>query len=82
MIQVSPSTTIWQQGARAMSEPSHKRARRRPTLSAALKAAKAAGKQVKSAVVESDRVVLTFADDTSVESGTSEWDEALRRDKH
>ena len=37
---------------RAMSEPPHKRARRRPTLSAALKAAKDAGRPVKSAVVE------------------------------
>jgi hypothetical protein len=56
---------------------------RRPTLSAALKAAQKAGRRVKSAVVERDRVVLTFTDDASVESGTNEWDEALRdRGKH
>jgi hypothetical protein len=66
-----------------MSEPPIKPVRRRrPTLSAALKAAKAAGKQVRSAVVERDRVVLTFTDDASVESGTNEWDEALGRGKH
>jgi hypothetical protein len=45
---------------------------------AALKASKDAGRQVKSAVVERDRVVLTFTDDASVESGTNEWDEALK----
>jgi hypothetical protein len=62
-----------------MSEPPRNSARRRrPTLKAALEAAEKAGRRVKSAVVESDRVVLTFADDASVESGTSEWDEALK----
>ena len=61
-----------------MSEPPHKRARRRPTLAAALKAAKAAGREVKSAVVEDGKVTLTFTDDASVEAGTDEWDEALK----
>ena len=67
----------------AVSEPSHKPARRRPALADALRAAKAAGRKVKSAVVERDRVVLTFSDDASGESGASEWDEALKNcDKH
>jgi hypothetical protein len=61
-----------------VSEPPRKRARRRPTLSAALRAAQAAGRKVKRAVVEMDRVVLTFDDDASVEAGTDEWDEALK----
>jgi hypothetical protein len=65
-----------------MSEPPHKPVRRRrPTLSAALKAAQKAGRQVRSAV-ERDRVVLTFGDDASAESSTNEWDEALGRGKH
>jgi hypothetical protein len=56
--------------------------RRRPTLSAALKAAKKAGRQVKSAVVEDGKVTLTFGDDAPTES-SNEWDEALKRcDKH
>src|SRR5262245_26165304 len=54
--------------------------RRRPTLSAALRAAQKAGRQVKSAVVEDGKVTLTFGDDTSVESSSNEWDEALRKD--
>jgi hypothetical protein len=66
-----------------MSEPPDKRARRRPTLSAALKAANAAGKQVKSAVVEDGKVTLTFVgDDTPIEAGSNEWDKALGRGKH
>ena len=52
--------------------------KRRPSLASALEAAKKAGRQVKSATVENDRVVLTFTDDASVEAGTSEWDEALK----
>jgi hypothetical protein len=66
-----------------MSEPPHKRARRRPSLSAALKAAKEAGLSTKSAVVENERVMLTFVgDDTPVEVGSNEWDKALGRGKH
>jgi hypothetical protein len=66
-----------------MSEPPHKPVRRRrPTLSSALKAAKAAGKQVRSAVVEDGKVTLTFGDEPPTES-SNEWDEALKRcDKH
>jgi hypothetical protein len=68
----------------AMSEPLDKPVRRRrPTLTAALKAAKAAGLPVKSAVVEDGRVMLTFVgDDTPIEAGGNEWDEALGRGKH
>jgi hypothetical protein len=63
-----------------MSEPPHKPVRRRrPTLSAALKAAQKAGRQVKSAVVEDGKVTLTFGDDAPAKSG-NEWDEALRKD--
>jgi hypothetical protein len=71
-----------------MGEPPHKpaRRRRRPTLSAALKAAKAAGKQVKSAVVEDGKVTLTFNDDTTVSTNNdNEWDKRLKelaRGKH
>jgi hypothetical protein len=66
-----------------MSEPPNKHARRRPSLSAALKAAKAAGLSTKSAVVEDGRVMLTFVgNDTPVEAGSNEWDEALGRGKH
>ena len=62
-----------------MSEPPDKPARRRrPSLSAALKAAKAAGLPLKSAAVENERVMLTFVgDDTPVEAGSKEWDEAI-----
>ena len=62
-----------------MSEPPHKRARRRLTLSAALKAAKDAGMPVKSAVVEEDgKMTFVFVgDDTPVEAGSNEWDKAL-----
>jgi hypothetical protein len=68
---------------RAMSEPSRKPARRRPSLSDALKAAKKAGLPVKSAVVENERVMLTFVgNDAPVEAGSNEWDEALGRGKH
>ena len=67
-----------------MSEPPPKPARRRrPTLSAALRAAKAAGKQVRSATVEDGKVTLVFVgDDTPVEAGTNEWDRILDRGKH
>jgi hypothetical protein len=63
-----------------MSEPPEKASRRRrPTLSAALKAAQKAGKPVKSAVVEDGKVTLTFDDGTTV-TGTNEneWDKRLR----
>jgi hypothetical protein len=67
-----------------MSEPPIKPARRRrPTLSAALKAAKAAGKQVRSATVEDGKVTLVFVGDGApIEAGSNEWDEALGRGKH
>jgi hypothetical protein len=63
-----------------MSEsPINPARRRRPTLSAALKAAQKAGRQVKSAVVEDGKVTLTFVgNDTPIEAGTNEWDEALK----
>jgi hypothetical protein len=61
-----------------MSE-SPKQRKRRPTLRAALEAAKAAGKTVRSATVEDGKVTLCFVgDDTPKEAGSDEWDEALR----
>jgi hypothetical protein len=50
---------------------------RKPTLAAALKAA--AGRTVKSAAVEGDKVTLTFSDgsEASVDS-ENEWDKRLR----
>jgi hypothetical protein len=68
-----------------MSEPPpEKRARRRPSLSAALKAAKEAGLSVRSATVEGEKMTLVFVGgDAPVEVGSNEWDEALKRcDKH
>jgi hypothetical protein len=67
-----------------MSEPPIKRARRRLTLSAALKAAKKAGMPVRSATVEDGKVMLVFVgDNTPIEAGSNEWDEALKhRGKH
>jgi hypothetical protein len=64
-----------------MGQPPRKPVRRRPTLSAALKAAQKAGRTVKSAVVEDGKVTLTFGDDAPTESN-NEWDKALRRGKH
>jgi hypothetical protein len=66
---------------RAMREPP-KRRRRRPTLSAALKAAAKAGRKVKSAVVEDGRVTIVFDDGESRTGASNEWDEALSRGKH
>ena len=64
-----------------MSKASKKTGRRRkPTLSAALKAAQKAGRPVKSATIEDGKVTLVFGElaaDTS-----NEWDEALNRGKH
>jgi hypothetical protein len=66
-----------------MSAPDKPARRRRPTLSAALKAAKAAGKQVRSATVEDGKVTLVFVgNDVPVEAGSNEWDKALGRGKH
>jgi hypothetical protein len=57
--------------------------RRRPTLRAALEAARKAGLSVKSAAVENERVMLTFVgDDAPIEAGSNEWDKALGRGKH
>jgi hypothetical protein len=61
-----------------MSAPDKPARRRRPTLSAALKAAKQAGRPVSSAVVEDGKVTLVFGDDdTSVEAGSKQWDKAI-----
>jgi hypothetical protein len=68
-----------------VSEPPSKRVRRqrRPTLSAALKAAKAAGQTVKSAVLDPDgRVTLTFGSGESVASTNDDWDKKLEELEH
>jgi hypothetical protein len=67
-----------------MSAPDKPARRRRPTLSAALKAAKKAGMPVRSATVEDGKVMLVFVgDNTPIEAGSNEWDEALKhRGKH
>jgi hypothetical protein len=59
------------------------RRRRRPTLSAVLKAARAAGEKVKSATIEDGKVTLTFGEPTADTS--DDWDrklEKLERGKH
>ena len=57
--------------------------RRKPTLSAALKAAQKAGKAVKSATVKDGEIVLEFGEPTA---GTNDdWDRKLaelKRGKH
>ena len=61
------------------------RRRRRPTLSAALKAARAAGETVRSATVEDGKVTLVFGSGESVTSANDDWDkklEELERGKH
>ena len=70
-----------------MSANKRVRRRRRPTLSAALKAARAAGETVKSATIEDGKVTLVFGSGESVASTTDDWDKKLeeleRRDgKH
>jgi hypothetical protein len=51
-------------------------------LRAALTAAAQAGKTVKSATVEDGKVTLIFGEPTTADASSSEWDEALNRDKH
>ena len=60
--------------------------RRKPTLSAALKAAKAVGETVKSATIEDGKVTLVFGGGESVTvNANDDWDkklEELERGKH
>jgi hypothetical protein len=68
-----------------MGEPESVRRRRRPTLSAALKAARAAGQTVKSATVEDGKVTLVFGSGETVTGTSDEWDrklEELKRGPH
>ena len=53
------------------------RRRRRPTLSAALRAAEKAGKAVKSATIENGKVTLVFANGETVTT-TDDWDMHLK----
>jgi hypothetical protein len=63
------------------------RRRRRPTLRAALKAARAVGETVKSATIEDGKVTLTFGE-SAVDGTNDDWDKKLeeleleRRGKH
>jgi len=59
-----------------MGEPRVRR-RRGPTLSAALKAARAAGAKVKSATVEDGKVTLVFANGETATT-TDDWDMHLK----
>jgi hypothetical protein len=63
-----------------VSEPPKKQRQRKPTLRAALEAARKAGRPVKSAVVENGKITLTFHGDEPPDS--NEWDERLSRGKH
>jgi hypothetical protein len=74
-----------QQRDRAVSKAPKKGVRKRkPTLRAALEAAQKAGKTVKSAVVENDRITLQFGESTAADAN-DDWDkklEELERGKH
>jgi hypothetical protein len=62
-----------------MSEPAKKVRKRRPALKAALEAAQKAGLAVKTAVIEDDKVMLTFGDGTTVSSNNeNEWGRRLK----
>src|SRR5262249_12505607 len=79
-----PHNTI--RRGRAVSEPPKKSVRKRkPTLRAALEAAKAVGEKVKGAVVEPDgKITLTFGEPTAADAN-EDWDrklEELERGKH
>jgi hypothetical protein len=66
-------------------QPKRVRRRRRPTLRAALKAARAAGETVRSATIEDGKVTLVFGSGESVASTNDDWDrklEELERGKH
>ena len=79
-----PHNTI--RRGRAVSKALKKTVRRRkPTLSTALKAAKAVGETVKSATIEDGKVTLVFGSGESVASTNDDWDrklEELERGKH
>jgi hypothetical protein len=64
---------------RAMSEPVKKVRRRRPALKSALEAARKAGLEVKTAVVEDGKLILTFGNGTTVSSNNeNEWSRRLK----
>jgi len=52
------------------------RRRRRPTLSAALKGARAAGEKVRAAIVEDGKITLTFGEPTA-DNANDDWDRKL-----
>jgi hypothetical protein len=54
------------------------RPKRRPSLKAALEAARKVGLEVRAAVVEDGKVMLTFGDGTTVSTNNNEWDRRLK----
>jgi len=75
----------WNRIAREASVGGTARRRRRPTLSALLRAAEKAGKAVKSATIEDGKVTLVFGSGESAASSNDDWDkklEELERGKH
>jgi len=61
-----------------MSEPAKRK--RRPALQAAIEAAERAGKAVKSATMEGDKLMLVFGDNSEISGGPdSDWDERIRK---
>jgi hypothetical protein len=68
-----------------MSQPSKPARKRKPTLRAALEAARKVGEKVKSATIEDGKVTLVFGSGESVASTNDDWDrklEELERGKH
>ena len=61
-----------------MGEPVFVRRRRRPALSAALKAARAAGLTVKSATTTEDGISLVFDNGETVTGTGDDWDRRLK----
>jgi hypothetical protein len=63
----------------AMSEPVKKARRRRPALKPALEAARKAGLEVRAATIEGGKIILAFADGTTVSSNNeNEWSRRLK----
>ena len=63
----------------AMSESVKQVRRRRPALKSALEAARKAGLEVKAATIEDGKIVLAFADGTTVSTNNeNEWSRRLK----
>ena len=62
-----------------MGEPPKPAHKRRPNLRDAIEAAEAAGKVVRSAVLESDKLTLLFDDGTNIAGTSDDWDQHLQK---